>query len=200
MNRIKAASSASSGMALAALLLAAAPAQAEGLRAVAELGGCENPDIKGTVTFVEQVTKEGIKEVVVEMNVTGLTDGKHAVHIHETANCTPCAAAGGHHDPGPFGESRPDTATDDKPAKDVNHPFHMGDLINVEVKDGVGHMKHVTNRVTLSPGRLSVFDEDGSSIIIHTYHDTYCDHEETLHKGCAGGPRDACGIIKLVEG
>lgn len=188
----------------ALLAVAAAPAAAdqhgEGLRAVAEIQGCESADIQGTATFVEQVTREGVKEVVVEFNVTGLTDGKHAIHIHETANCTPCAAAGGHHDPGPYGESRPDTASDDKPAKDINHPFHMGDLINIEVKDGAGRMQHTTNRVTLSPGRLTVFDEDGSSVIIHTYADTYCDQEDHLHKGCAGGPRDACGIIKLVDG
>jgi Cu-Zn family superoxide dismutase len=33
--------------------------------------------------------------------VKGLPDGKHAVHIHEVGACEPCAAAGGHHDPGP---------------------------------------------------------------------------------------------------
>ncbi len=165
------------------------------MKATAEIKGCDKPGISGTATLTEQVTPEGIKEVTVEMKVTGLTDGKHAVHIHEVAACEPCGAAGGHHDPGPYGESRPDSATDDKPAKDINHPYHMGDLINLEVKDGVGTMKHTTNRVTLSPGRLSILDENGSSFIIHTNPDTYCDHESDLHKGCAGGSRDACGII-----
>lgn len=75
----------------------------------------------------------------------------------------------------------------------------MGDLINLDVKDGVGTMKHTTSRVTLSPGRLSVFDADGSSIIVHTHADTYCDEESDLKKGCAGGPREACGIIKAVK-
>jgi len=49
----------------------------------------------------------------------------------------------------------------------------------------------------LSAGRLSLFDADGSSFIIHTNEDTYCDQESDLEKGCAGGPRDACGVIKL---
>lgn len=199
MNTYRSIAAVTGGVVLTTLALAV-PAQAEGLRAIAELKACENLEINGTATFVEQVTEEGIKEVVVQIDITGLTDGKHAAHVHEVANCTPCAAAGGHHDPGPYSESRPDTASDDKPAKDINHPFHMGDLTNVVVKDGVGHMQHTTNRITLSPGRLSVFDEDGSSVIIHTNEDTYCDHEEDLHKGCAGGARDACGIIKLVEG
>lgn len=181
---------------LALAALSSSAVAADGLRAEAEMKGCTNPDIRGTATLVEHTSPEGIKEVTVEMKVTGLTDGKHAVHIHEVAACEPCSAAGGHHDPGPFGQSRPDSATDEVPAKDINHPYHMGDLINLEVKDGVGTMKHTTNRVTLSPGRLSIFDENGSSFIVHTAQDTYCDEESDLKKGCAGGARDACGIIK----
>jgi Cu-Zn family superoxide dismutase len=183
----------------AAVLLAPAAASADGMRASAEMKGCTDPKVAGQATLVEQVTPEGIKEVAVELRVTGLPDGKHAVHIHEKAACEPCAAAGGHHDPGPFGQSRPDTASDDAPAADINHPFHMGDLVNLEVKDGVGTMKHTTSRVTLSPGRLSVFDADGSSIIVHTQPDTYCDEETDLKKGCAGGAREACGIIQAAK-
>ena len=184
------------GIALMAAGTWSSVATAEGLKAVAEMKGCTSPAISGTATLVEQTTAEGIKQVTVEMTVKGLTDGKHAVHIHEVASCEPCGSAGGHHDPGPFGQSRPDSATDDVPAKDINHPYHMGDLVNLEVKNGVGTMKHTTNRVTLSPGRLSLFDDNGSSFIVHTYSDTYCDEESDLKKGCAGGPRDACGIIK----
>ncbi len=183
----------------AAVLLAPAAASADGMRASAEMKGCTDPKVAGQATLVEQVTPEGIKEVSVELRVTGLPDGKHAVHIHEKAACEPCAAAGGHHDPGPFGQSRPDTASDEAPAADINHPFHMGDLVNLEVKDGVGTMKHTTSRVTLSPGRLSVFDADGSSIIVHTQPDTYCDEETDLKKGCAGGAREACGIIQAAK-
>ena len=170
-----------------------------GLKANAEIKGCTDPNVSGMATLAEQVTPEGIKEVTVEMKVTGLSDGKHAVHIHEVGACEPCGAAKGHHDPGPFGESRPDSAGTDVPAKDINHPYHMGDLINLEVKDGVGRMKHTTNRVTLSPGRLTIMDEDGSSFIIHTNPDTYCDEETDLKKGCAGGSRDACGIIRAAN-
>lgn len=194
--RVSKASVTVAGSLVAALLMAGASADA--LRATADIKGCANPAITGTATLVEQTTPEGVKEVTVEMTVKGLSDGKHAVHIHEVASCQPCGSAGGHHDPGPFGQSRPDSATDDVPAKDINHPYHMGDLINLEVKGGVGTMKHTTNRVTLSPGRLSLFDENGSSFIIHTNPDTYCDQESDLKKGCAGGARDACGVINLV--
>jgi len=182
----------------ACVVLSAGVAQAGGLSATAEIKGCNDPNISGMATLTEQVTPEGIKEVTVEMTVNGLTDGKHAVHIHEVGACEPCGAAKGHHDPGPFGQSRPDSAGDETPAKDINHPYHMGDLINIDSKDGVGTMKHTTNRVTLSPGRLTIMDEDGSAFIIHTNQDTYCDEETDLKKGCAGGARDACGIIKAA--
>ncbi len=189
----------SASLTAALLALGAGALQADGLKAAAEIKGCTDPKISGTATLTEEVTPEGIKAVAVEIKVSGLTDGKHAVHIHETGACEPCAAAKGHHDPGPFGQTRPDSATDEVPAKDVNHPYHMGDLVNLDVKDGVGAMKHTTNRITLSPGRLSIFDADGSAIIIHTNSDTYCDEESDLHKGCAGGARDACGVIQLVK-
>jgi Cu-Zn family superoxide dismutase len=185
--------------AIALVLVFPALAGADGLRAVADMKGCTDAAIKGTATLVEQVTAEGIKEVTVELRLTGLPDGKRAVHIHEVGSCEPCAAAGGHHDPGPFGQSRPDTASDDVPAADINHPYHMGDLINLEIKDGVGYLRHTTNRVTLSPGRLGILDADGSSIIVHAQQDTYCDEESDLKKGCAGGARDACGVIRRVE-
>ena len=182
---------------LAFAFVAPALAAADGLTAVADLKGCTNAAITGQAMLVEQVTAEGVKEVTVELRVKGLADGKHAVHIHEVGSCEPCAAAGGHHDPGPAGQSRPDTTSDAVPATDINHPFHMGDLINLDVKDGVGTLRHTTSRVTLAPGRLSLFDADGSAIIVHAQPDTYCDEESDLKKGCAGGAREACGIIKL---
>ena len=183
----------------ASLIVLPVIAAADGLKATADLKGCTNAAITGTAKLQEQVTAEGVKEVTVELKVKGLPDGKHAVHIHEVGACEPCAAAGGHHDPGPAGQSRPDTALDATPATDINHPSHMGDLINLDVKNGVGTFKHTTNRVTLSPGRLSTFDADGSAIIVHTQPDTYCDEESELKKGCAGGMREACGVIKPAK-
>ena len=182
--------------AAAALVCISAPAAADKLQATAEIKGCTDPGISGEATLTEKSSPEGIKEVSVKMKVKGLADGKHAVHIHEVGACEPCGAAKGHHDPGPFGQSRPDSAGDEVPAGDINHPYHMGDLVNIEVRNGVGTMKHTTNRITLSPGLLSILDDDGSAFIIHTNPDTYCDEEADLKKGCAGGSRDACGIIR----
>ena len=182
--------------AVAVLVCISLPGHAAKITAKADIKGCTDANISGSATLIEEMTDEGIKEVTIHLKVEGLSDGKHAVHIHQTAACKPCGAASGHHDPGPFGQTRPDSAGDEVPASDINHPYHMGDLINIDVKNGKGSMMHTTNRVTLSPGRLSLFDADGSSFIIHTNEDTYCDQESDLKKGCAGGPRDACGLIE----
>jgi Cu-Zn family superoxide dismutase len=165
------------------------PANAGDLIAEAEIVGCTDKNISGTGVLIERESAEGIKQVDISLIVKGLKDGKHAVHIHQTAACQPCKAAKGHHDPGPNSNTKPDAPL-------FNHPYHMGDLVNLEVGNGVGVMQTTTNRVTLSDGRLSIFDQDGASFIIHTNEDQYCDQEGELSKGCAGGSRDACGIIK----
>jgi Cu-Zn family superoxide dismutase len=120
--------------------------------------------------------------------VSALTPGAHGVHIHETGRCDPPAftTANGHFDAGPFGHSTP---------VDANHPFHTGDLPNLMVdENGVGFLKHRTSRITLSPGPLSVFDADGSAVIVHLNPDRGINGVA----GASGGPRIACGIIEMV--
>ena len=148
---------------------------------------CDDPwgPAIGDVFLRERPSSEAIKvvDVLVRVN-SGLTEGKHGVHIHETGQCIPCSTAQGHFDPGPNSNTRPDG----------NHPFRAGDLINININaDGAGHMMTITNRISLSDGPMSLFDEDGSAIIVHVDPDTYCPEGEVA--GCAGGARAACGVI-----
>jgi Cu-Zn family superoxide dismutase len=140
--------------------------------------------ITGTADFVERAQGTG---TVVEITVTasGLKPGMHGVHLHAVGKCEPdFAAAGGHFDPGPAGNMDPD----------ANHPFHMGDVPNLLVNaSGRGTMKIVTSRVTLSDGPLSLFDADGSAIVIHGNPDQGITGEPK--SGVSGGPRVACGVI-----
>jgi Cu-Zn family superoxide dismutase len=155
------------------------------MRAFAVVKGCSSePGIIGRLDLVERPSEEGVKVVEVTLAMVGLRDGKHAVHVHEAGQCMPCSAAKGHFDPGPAGQSSPDGS----------HPYHSGDLVNIEVAGGKGELRTVTSRITLSPGPLSVFDADGSSVIVHADPDTYCPQGEA--KGCAGGARAACGVIE----
>jgi Cu-Zn family superoxide dismutase len=128
----------------------------------------------GTMTFVE-----------IHLTAKGLKPGLHGVHIHAVGKCEPdFAAAGGHFDPGPAGNTDPD----------ANHPFHMGDVPQLEVgANGEGTLDAITTRVTISDGPLSIFDTDGSAIILHGNPDQGITGEP--RSGVSGGPRVACGVI-----
>lgn len=177
-------------------------AEAHSVTATTVIKRCDTGRTIGRARLTERPSDEGVKVVEVEIGIRdGLTEGKHAVHIHETGHCEPCSAAKGHFDPGPHGHSSPDG----------NHPFHAGDLVNIEITDlsgdvtlddgtpvGSGRLHTITTRVTLSDGPLSLFDEDGSALIIHVDPDSYCPGGEAA--GCAGGAREACGVIVKTEG
>jgi len=158
------------------------------LRATAEIISCSTSEPIGKAILTERESEEGVKLVDVTVIAENLPEGKHGVHIHEVADCTPCGDAGGHFDPGPASN----------PSPDGNHPFHSGDLVNLEVNGkGEGVMHTTTSRITLTSGPLSIFDTNGSAIVIHTNPDTYC--PVTGQAGCAGGSRAACGIIQLAD-
>jgi len=156
-------------------------ASGAGGRATAQIKG---DGITGQAELVERKMGTG---TVVDITVTasGLKPGLHGVHLHAVGKCEPdFAAAGGHFDPGPAGNPDPD----------ANHPFHMGDVPNLEVgANGTGTLKAITSRVTLSDGPLSIFDADGTAIIIHGNPDQGITGEPK--SGVSGGPRVACGVL-----
>jgi Cu-Zn family superoxide dismutase len=160
-----------------------APASGAGIvRAHAAVKG---EGITGTADFVESQQGTG-KIVNITLTISGLKPGLHGVHLHAVGKCTPdFAAAGGHFDPGPSSNTDPD----------ANHPFHMGDVPQINAgANGRGTMKVATTRVTLSDGPVSLFDADGSSIIIHGNPDQGITGESK--SGVSGGPRVACGVIE----
>jgi Cu-Zn family superoxide dismutase len=171
-----------------AVMLAQAPA-APASSSQSAAGGAAHAAIKGegitgTAEFVERAQGTG-KLVEITVTASGLKPGMHGVHLHAVGKCEPdFTAAGGHFDPGPAANMDPD----------ANHPFHMGDIPNLQVgADGKGTMKIVTSRVTLSDGPLSLFDADGSAIVIHGNPDQGITGEPK--SGVSGGPRVACGVI-----
>ena len=163
---------------------AAAPA-ASGAGIVRAHADIKGEGITGTADFVESQQGTG-KIVNITLEVTGLKAGMHGVHLHAVGKCTPdFAAAGGHFDPGPAGNANPD----------ANHPYHMGDIPQLAAPgSGNATMKVATTRVTLSDGPLSLFDADGSAIIVHGNPDQGITGE--AGSGVSGGPRVACGVIE----
>ena len=151
---------------------------------VAARADIKGSGVTGTAEFAERAQGTGTM-VEITLQVTGLKPGKHGVHLHAVGKCEPdFTAAGGHFDPGPASNTDPD----------ANHPYHMGDVPNLEVgADGRGQMKVSTTRVTLSDGPLSVFDTDGTAIIIHGNEDQGI--TGAPKSGVSGGPRAACGVL-----
>jgi Cu-Zn family superoxide dismutase len=179
---------------LAALCaLTVVEARQAGPTAKAELKG---EGITGTVTLREVPAKTdggtdanfpvGTRAVEITVSVSGLKPGAHGLHLHAVGKCEApgFTSAGGHFDPGP--SSNPDP--------DANHPFHMGDLPNlIADASGKASLKAITTRVTIADGPLSLFDADGSAVIVHGNPDQGKTGEPK--SGVSGGPRIACGEI-----
>src|SRR4051812_18814889 len=164
---------------LAAVLLAGgvAPAQAQAQTAKAALKTADGKDA-GNVTLTQ--TPRG---VLLALAVKGLPPGEHAFHVHAVGKCEPpFDSAGGHFNP----ESK-------KHGMMAAEGAHAGDMPNLHIPAGGELMVEVLNTaVTLEKGKPnSVFDTDGSAIVIHAGKDDY----STDPTGNAGG-RIACGVVQ----
>jgi superoxide dismutase, Cu-Zn family len=132
----------------------------------------------GTVELTE--TANG---TVVLARLTGLPEGPHAFHVHETGVCEPpFTSAGGHYNPdghshGFHAEGGP----------------HAGDLPNIFVPaSGELIVEFFSTRLEVDD---RLFDDDGAAVVIHAGPD---DHM-TDPAGDAG-PRIACGVLEKGPG
>lgn len=120
--------------------------------------------------------------VLVRVEAKGLTPGLHAVHVHAVGKCDGPAftSAGGHFNP-----------AGKKHGHKSAEGAHAGDLPNMLIaKDGSGRFEAMTDGFTLRAGPFSVFDADGSALVIHAGVDDYI----TDPTGNAGD-RTACGLV-----
>jgi Cu-Zn family superoxide dismutase len=163
--------------ALAALLLSAAALPAAAQTAKAAMKNVDGKDV-GTVTLTQ--TPHG---VLLSLSVKGLPPGEHAFHVHAVGKCEPpFTTAGGHFNPG-----------NKKHGMMAAEGEHAGDMPNLFIPANGELTVEVQNAaITLEKGKPnSVFDADGSAVIIHANKDDY----KTDPTGDAGG-RIACGVIE----
>ncbi|ANT59106.1 superoxide dismutase [Salipiger sp. CCB-MM3] len=159
-------------LATALVTLAAAPVAAA--TATAQLSGTDGSAI-GTVTVTD--TPSGMAHATVELQ--GLPEGVHGIHIHETGDCSASdfTSAGGH------------LAGDAEHGVMVEGGPHPGDLPNAHVPaDGA-----VTVEAFLPDFDVEslMMDDDGSAFIVHAGPDDY----ESQPSGDAGS-RLACGVFE----
>ena len=125
---------------------------------------------------------EGPGGVIIDIDVKGLTPGLHAVHVHAVGKCEGPAftSAGGHFNP----------AQKKHGLKSPEGP-HAGDMPNMYIaKNGTGRFEVLADNITLKAGDRSVFDADGSALVVHAG----ADDDVTDPTGNAGD-RAACGVI-----
>jgi Cu-Zn family superoxide dismutase len=161
----------------AAIALALATLSAAAQIATAPLKGADGKEV-GSVNLMQ--TSQG---VLINIAVKGMPPGEHAFHVHAVGKCEPpFTSAGGHFNPGSkkHGMMSPEGQ-------------HAGDMPNLHIPQSGDLTVEVLNvNITLEKGKPnSVFDTDGSAVIIHAGSDDY----KTDPTGDAGG-RIACGVIQ----
>ena len=165
------------GTAAAAALFAAAFA----MPASAELANAQLKDGSGkAIGDADLVQTQG--GVLIKLRLKGAPAGERAFHIHAVGKCeAPFESAGPHFNP------------DNHKHGMMAGKGHAGDLPNLHVpQSGDLSVEILAAAVTLDKGKPnSLFDADGSTLIIHAKADDY----KSDPAGDAGG-RIACGVIQ----
>jgi Cu-Zn family superoxide dismutase len=161
----------------AAILCTAPALPAAAQSATAPLKNTEGKEV-GSANLTQ--TPQG---VLIILSLNGLPPGEHAFHVHTVGKCEPpFTSAGGHFNPG-----------NKKHGMMAPEGQHAGDMPNLHIpQSGDLTVEVVNTAITLEKGKPnSVFDADGSALIVHAGGDDY----KTDPAGESGG-RIACGVIQ----
>jgi Cu-Zn family superoxide dismutase len=166
------------GLIVSVLLVSALFAAREGR---AETVKAELRNAQGEKIGDAMLIQEG-KGVKIALSASKLPPGKHGFHIHAVGKCEPpdFKSAVGHFNP-------------EGKKHGLNNPEgpHAGDLQNVTVKeDGTVKTEIMATRVTLGPGKDSLFQSEGTALVLHADPD-----DEKSDPAGNAGARIACGVI-----
>ena len=146
-------------------------------KAIAVLQGLGGSQVKGTVTFTQEPT-----HIKISGEITGLTPGEHAFHVHEFGDCSSAdgTSAGAHFNPdmtmhgGPHDKNR-----------------HVGDLGNLTADENGKATVNLEDKVIALFGPRAIV---GRSLIVH-------EKADDLKSEPAGnaGARIACAVIGIAK-
>ncbi len=133
-----------------------------------------------------EIWQDANSVVHVEAQLRDMPPGAHGIHFHaaglcEAAGPTPFASAGDHFNP--LGRQH----GLDNPAGP-----HGGDAPNLTIgADRLGRVSFTTDRVSVTPGSTTLFDGDGTAIVIHVSAD-----DQISQPSGNSGARIACGVVR----
>ncbi len=144
-------------------------------------------NVNGAPVGTAQLWQDPNGLVNVEIASLALPPGTHGIHFHAVGICdggsTAFSTAGAHYNP--LGKEH-----------GLENPLgpHAGDAPNIVTPaSGIGKVGFSTNRVLLTPGAISLFDADGSSIVVHANAD-----DQLSQPSGNSGARIACGVVRAV--
>ncbi|HZF68679.1 MAG TPA: superoxide dismutase family protein [Gemmatirosa sp.] len=134
----------------------------------------------GTATFTQAT-----HGLLIALDLTGVPAGSHAMHVHDVGQCEPpFTSAGSHFNP----------TIRSHGIRSANG-MHAGDLPNVVVPaSGTMRVEVFTRELQLGPGIGTLFDRDGSALMLHSTADDYASDP-----GGNAGTRYACGVIVRAD-
>jgi superoxide dismutase, Cu-Zn family len=144
-------------------------------------------DVNGAPVGTAVLAQDPDGLVSIRIESLTLPAGTHGIHFHQVGKCeggaTAFSTAGGHFNP----------LSKEHGLQNPSGP-HAGDAPNIDIpSSGVGKIAFTTNRVSLTPGATSLFDADGSSIVVHGGAD-----DQMSQPAGNSGPRIACGVVESV--
>jgi Cu-Zn family superoxide dismutase len=138
-------------------------------------------DAAGRMVGTASIT-EAAGGIRLAVQVSGLNPGGHGIHFHAVGQCDPAAfaSAGAHFNP-------------EGKQHGLSNPAgpHAGDLPALMVgANGQANYFAADPRVTLGPGPDSLFDADGSALVIHADND-----DQMTDPTGNSGDRIVCGVV-----